>query len=127
MERAKKIAEAAEVFVVTSEETPVQFEANRLKHIQSRQSQIVALRIIRKGKVGYSVTTNPDNIFSLVDSAVETAEFGVKAGFELPALNSYPRVDTYDPDVEAVPLERMIALGEEMIAAVRGSAADFVC
>ncbi|MCJ7763750.1 MAG: TldD/PmbA family protein [Dehalococcoidales bacterium] len=127
LERAKKVAEAAEVFVVTSEETPVQFEANRLKHIQSRQSQIVALRIIRKGRVGYSVTTNHDNIYSLVDSAVETAEFGVKAGFELPALDNYPRVDTYDPDVEAVPLERMITLGEEMVSAVRGNTADIIC
>jgi PmbA protein len=127
LEQAKKFAEAAEVFVAASEETPVQFEANRLKHIQSRQSQIVALRIIRKGRVGYSVTTNPDDISSLVDSAVETAEFGIKAGFELPNLANYPQVDTYDPDVEAVPLERMITLGEEMITAVRGNTADIVC
>ncbi len=127
LEQAKKVAEAAEVFVVTSEETPVQFEANRLKHIQSKQSQTMALRIIRKGRVGYSITASPDYISSLVDSAVETAEFGMPAGFELPVLTSYPRIDTYDPDVEAVPLERMIALGEEMITAVRGNTADIIC
>ena len=127
LEQAKKFAEAAEVFVVTSEETPVQFEANRLKHIQSRQRQIVALRIIRKGRVGYSVTTNTGDISSLVDSAVETAEFGAKAKFELPALANYSQIDTYDPGVEAVPLEKMISLGEEMITAVRGNTADIIC
>jgi len=127
LERAKKVAEAAEVFIVTTEETPVQFEANRLKHIQSRQSRVVALRIIRKGRVGYSVTTSEDDVSSLVDSAVETAEFGTKAGFELPALDNYPEVDTYDEEVGEVPLERMIALGEEMIATVRGSNAEIIC
>jgi len=127
LEQAKKAAEAAEVFVVTTEEAPVQFEANRLKHIQSRQSRLVALRIIRKGRVGYSVTTDTGDISSLVDSAVETAEFGTKAGFELPDLANYPEVDTYDPEVERVPLETMIALGQEMIDAVRGNNADIIC
>jgi PmbA protein len=127
LEQAKKVAEAAEVFVVTTEETPVHFEANRLKHIQSRQSQIVALRIIKNGRVGYSITTDTDDISSLVNSAVETAEFGSEAGFELPILKTYPKVDTYDPEVEKVPLERMIALGQEMIDAVRGRNAEIIC
>ena len=35
---ARKVAEAAEVFMVSSDETHVQFESNRLKRIQSRQS-----------------------------------------------------------------------------------------
>jgi PmbA protein len=127
MELAKKVAEAAEVFAVTAEETPVQFEANRLKHIQSRQSRVVALRIIKNGRVGYSITTDTDDISSLVNSAVETAEFGTKAGFELPILKNYPKVDTYDLEVEKVPLERMIALGQEMIDAVRGRNAEIIC
>jgi len=55
--RAKKVAEEAEVFIVSAEETPVRFEANRLKHIQSRQSTSVALRIVRQGRIGYATTT----------------------------------------------------------------------
>jgi len=70
LEKAKRVAEAAEIFLVSSEETPVQFEANRLKHIQSKQSQIVALRIIRKGRIGYGITTNPDDADGLVNAAV---------------------------------------------------------
>ena len=62
LDQAKKVAQAAEVFVVTSEETPVQFEANRLKNIQSRQSQMAALRIITKGRIGYSVTSNLNDV-----------------------------------------------------------------
>ncbi len=125
--QARKVAEAAEVFLVSSEETSVQFEADRLKHIQSKQSLSVALRIIKEGRVGYGVTNNRDDVAGLISAAVETARFGTQARFELPALVSYPRVSTYDPDVELVSLEAMIGLGEGLIATVKGHSRDVVC
>ncbi len=125
--QAKKVADDAEVFIVSSEATPVQFEANRLKHIQSKQSLSVALRIIREGRVGYGVTTDPDDSQRLIDMAVATAEFGMPAGFELPPLTAYPKVSTYDRKIESVPLEEMIKLGEELIATVRSHTPDIVC
>ena len=125
--QAKKVADDAEVFIVSSEVTPVQFEANRLKHIQSKQSHTVALRIIRKGRIGYGVTTDPDDIQRLIDMAVATAEFGMPAGFELPTPTVYPKVLTYDRKIESVSLEEMIKLGEELIATVRGHTRDIVC
>jgi PmbA protein len=127
MDKAIRVAEAVEVFTVTSEETPVQFEANCLKHIQSKQSQIVALRIIRDGRIGYSITTNPDDVDSLVNAAVETAEFGMEAMFDFPTLNTYPKVETYDREVETVSLEQMIELGEEIIATIKQHTIDIVC
>ncbi|MBU2609142.1 MAG: TldD/PmbA family protein, partial [Chloroflexi bacterium] len=86
--RARKVAEEAEVFTVSSEQTPIQFEANRLKHIQARQATSTALRIIRNGRLGYAVTTEPEAGQSLVDMAVETAEFGMPAEFEFPSSTS---------------------------------------
>ncbi len=127
LERAIKKAEAAEVFSVTSEETPVQFEADRLKHIQSKQSSVTALRIIKNGRIGYSVSTDPGDIDGLVGTALETAEFGMQAEFELPSPTDYKKVNTYDPKVESVPLEDMVALGEEMIGAVKGHTRDMIC
>jgi len=41
--------EVAEVYAVTSEETDVRFEANRLKQLQAKQQTSVALRIVSKG------------------------------------------------------------------------------
>ena len=127
LEQANKVAEVAEVFTVTSEETPVQFEADRLKHIQSKQSRVTALRIIKNGRIGYSITTNPDDAAGLIAAAVETAEFGMKAEFELPSPAAYRNIPIYDPDVESVPLEKMITLGETMIAAVKGYSKDIIC
>ncbi|MDH5695713.1 MAG: TldD/PmbA family protein [Dehalococcoidia bacterium] len=127
LSQAKKVAEEAEVFMVSSEETPVQFEANRLKHIQSKQSTMVALRIIRQGKIGYAVTTEPGDSQSLVDNAVETAQFGMPAKFELPPPTSHPQVDVFDPDVESISTEKMAQLGEKLIAIVTNHTPDIVC
>ncbi len=125
--QAKKVAEEAEVFMVSLEETPVQFEANRLKQLQTKQSTSVALRIVRQGRIGYAATTELDNSQSLVSNAVETARFGMPAKFELPSLDSYPQVEVYDPDIESVSIEQMIKLGEELIATITSHTPDIVC
>jgi PmbA protein len=127
LEQAMKKAEAAEVFNITSEETPLQFEADRLKHIQSKQSFVTAFRIIKNGRIGYSVSSNPDDVDGLINTALETAEFGMQAEFELPPPTAYKSINIYDPKVESVPLEDMIALGEEMIGAVKGHTRDMIC
>ena len=125
--QAKKVAEAAEVFLVSAEETPVQFEANRLKHIQGKQSTSVALRIIKDGRLGYATATDVADTQGLVSNAVETANFGTKAKFELPPTTPYPQVDIFDPDVESFPVEKMAQLGEELIALITGHTPEIIC
>ena len=125
--QAKQAAEEAEVFMVTAEETPVQFEANRLKHIQSKQSSYAALRIVKNGRIGYAISSGESGSRDLVSAAVETAEFGMKAEFELPSLTLYPEIKVFDPDVESVSLDEMVKLGEELVATVRGHSQDILC
>ena len=125
--RAKKVAGEAEVFQVSSEETQVRFEANRLKQLQNNQTTSVALRIIKDGRIGYATTTGTGDADELVGNAVETAEFGTVARFQLPDTQDYPRVDIYDPAVESVSIKEMIDLGEEMIAAVTGHTPGIMC
>ncbi|MFC1948127.1 TldD/PmbA family protein [Chloroflexota bacterium] len=127
LNEAKKVAEEVEVFCITSENTPVQFEANRLKHVQSKQSTNVALRIIKDGKIGYATSTNLKESRKIVNSAVETAEFGMKAEFEFPSLDSYPKVTTYDPAIRRVSTEEMTELGERMISSVRENTPELQC
>ncbi len=124
---AQKVAEDAEVFVVTAEETEVHFEANRLKQLQSRQQTSVALRIIKGGRLGYATTTSLDRVNEIVDDAVETARFGMTARFRLPAPSSYPEVAIVDTSVASVPTETMIGLGEEMIGPVTTHTPGIIC
>ncbi|MBI4186850.1 MAG: TldD/PmbA family protein [Chloroflexi bacterium] len=125
--QAKKVAEEAEVFTVLAEETQVRFEANRLKHVQSRQTGRTALRIVKEGKMGYATTTEPGKVRALVDAAVETAQFGMEAKFKFPSSGSYPAVEVFDPDTEAAAAEEMVGLGEELMATVTGHTPDIVC
>ncbi|MBA7707038.1 hypothetical protein ES703_115899 [subsurface metagenome] len=127
LEQARKVAQQAEVFTVSSEETPVWFEANRLKHIQSKQASYRALRLIKQGRIGYAVTTGLGGGRSLVDMALETAQFGQPATFDFPPPTAYPQIKTYDPEIESVTLEEMIRLGQELIDMVRDYSRDIVC
>ncbi|MDP6825088.1 MAG: DNA gyrase modulator, partial [Dehalococcoidales bacterium] len=127
LERAKKVAEEAEVFAVISEETTAHFEANRLKYIQSKQSSSTALRLIMNGKIGYAAITGEADSQGIVDMAADTAQFGISAEFEFPVLATYPDVEVFDPAVEKVPVNKMVELGEELIAIVREHTLDIVC
>ena len=124
---AQKVAEQAEVFWVSSRETPVDFEANKLKQIQNKESSGVALRIFRGGKIGFSAASGLDNIETLLDMAVETAQFGLPASFTFPSLRDYPEVSIFDPRVEKIPIEEMIELGNRLISKVREYAPDILC
>jgi len=125
--RAGKIAEEAEVFMVSSEETTVDFETNRLKHIQSKQNSTVALRIINNGRIGYATSTRLDDTEDLIDNALATAEFGTEARFTLPPLTAYPDIEVFDPDIEKVPLERMTELGQGMIDMLTRHTPEIIC
>jgi PmbA protein len=125
--QAKKAAEEAEVFTVSAEETTAQFETNRLKNIQSKQSTSIALRLIKEGRLGYATTTEIDNINNLIDNAAETAQFGMPVKFELPHQTSYPQIDIFDPAVEATPIEKMNKLGQELIELITKHTPDILC
>src|SRR3990172_9515095 len=118
LSKAKKVAEAAEVFMVSSEDTSVNFETYRLKHVQSKQSVSVSLRVIKKGRIGYATATTLANAQELVDNAVETAQFGQKAEFQFPALTPYHQFRIFDASVDKVSPETMTKLGEEIIAPI---------
>ena len=113
--------------MISSEETSVQFEANRLKHIQSKRSDNVALRVIRQGRIGYATTSHLDDSQSLINNAMETAQFGMFARFALPSLSLYPSVEAYDSEVESITLERMTGLGEQLIIPVKEQTPDILC
>ncbi len=124
---ARKVAEEAEVFWISTEETPVHFEANRLKAIQSKQSSSVSLRIIKNGRLGYAAASGQIDNQKLVDIAVETAQFGMPAKFDFPTQKSFPQVNIVDQQVEAVPIAEMIELGQKMIDPIMRSTPGILC
>lgn len=124
---AKKVAEEAEVLTNYSDITPVQFETNRLKHIQNKQSKTIALRIIKNGRIGYATTNRLKDKKKLVANAVATAAFGSRAEFEFPSLQKYHRVRIFDRTVESVTLEQMTELGGKLIARIVKHTPEILC
>ena len=127
LDLARRNADEAEVYSLTYEETPVSFEANRLKSILSRQSHGVALRIIRNGHIGFAAGTGVENPRDLLEIALESAPFGAEARFHMPPGATYPTVDAYDPAVEALSLESMTQAGQSLIDRVVAHTDGIVC
>lgn len=127
LREASKVAEQAEVFAFESEETPVSFEANRLKLLQTRQEKGLALRIVKNGRIGLTATTRRPDPRAMVARAVELAQFGTEAKFELPGRVEYPVVETFDPAVADLSAERLIEMGRNIIDALVSYNGDLAC
>ena len=127
LSQAKKIAEQAEVYQVSSRITPVNFEANRLKEIQAKESTINALRLIKGGKVGFAQANGFIEPKKLVEMAAETCQFGTPAKFSFPSARVYPKIDVFDSQVEKVTIESMVQTGEQLIATVTRHTPSIVC
>ena len=127
LDLALKVSEAAEVFWASSEETPVSFQANHLKGIQSKQSSSVYLRVIKNGQLGYAAASGYFDNQKLVDIAIETAQFGMPGKFDFPAPGYFPQTKIFDSDVEKILVSEMIDLGQRLIDPIIRSTQGILC
>ena len=124
---AQKVAEQAEVFLVSSRATPIQFEANELKQVQTKESSSIALRIFREGRIGFATASGGGGWDDLVDMAVETSQFGGPANFQFPPPQRYSEVSIFDYRVEEIAMAKMVEMGKELIARIRNHTPDILC
>jgi len=127
LSQAKKMAEHAEVFQISSKVTPVHFEANLLKQIQSKENVSTALRLIKNGKVGFAQANGSIEPKRLAEMAAETCEFGMPAKFDFPKPKVYPKIETFDSQIDNVTIEDMVKLGEQLIDSIRQHTPDIIC
>lgn len=116
-------AEAAEVFQSSSFAQPVFFEANRLKQLESNQSEGTAVRLWLDGRQGIAVAYGAIEPQSLVDKAIAISRLNEPSAVELTAgkAQSYPDVGT------AVPISQLIDWGESTIAQIRAQYPEVIC
>lgn len=124
LEIATKLgAEAAEVYQSRSLSRPVFFEANRLKQLESAQSEGTALRLWRDGRPGLAVAYGPVEPQALVERAIalsylnepEPVELNTDGGSVYPDLG------------EAVEVEQLVLMGKKAIASVREAYPEVLC
>ena len=119
VEKALQNAQAVQAVMLTQETSAVDFDNDRLKSAESSQRTQIDVKVIVNGKVGVSSTTDPRDVDGVVKRALEAAEFGSPAHFELPAAQSLEAVKIFDPAL--LPLEKpeMIRMGQQMMDMIK--------
>ncbi len=116
-------AEAAEVYQTKSLSRPIFFEANRLKQLETAQSEGIALRLWKDGKPGLAVAYGPVEPQILVAKSIELSQLNDR---ETPELNTANR--TIYPDLgHTLPMEELLVMGKKAIALVRSHFPDVLC
>jgi PmbA protein len=119
VEKALQKAQSVQAVMLTQETSSVDFENDRLKSAESSQRTQIDVKVIVNGKVGVSSTTDPTDVDGVVKRALEAAEFGSQAHFELPDAQSLEPVKIFDPAL--LPLEKpeMIRMGQQMMDMIK--------
>lgn len=123
VEDASRTSQMAEVFFVARSATPVEFENNRLKTINTAEHAGVALRVVVDGQVGFANTSKLDALDEILEYAVQSARYGGPAQFDMPGPGEVPDTSNdagwYDPAVPRLAVESMVDLGRELLEPIR--------
>lgn len=116
-------AQEAEVYQSRSLSRPVFFEANRLKQLESSQSEGVALRLWRDGRPGLAVAYGPAQAQNLVDRALAMTALNEPELVEL----SEARTDRYPDLGKVVAVEELVKMGKQAISQIREAYPEVLC
>ncbi|MEL7350605.1 MAG: TldD/PmbA family protein [Cyanobacteria bacterium P01_A01_bin.116] len=131
-------AEAAEVYQSGSLSRPVLFEGNRLKQVETSQSEGVALRLWKNGRPGLAVGYGPIEPEALVEKALaisplnepETPYLSTGAGAEAATETVIEAADsrrTFPEVGEPVEVTQLVEWGRAAIAQLRDRFPEVVC
>lgn len=102
---AKKAVEEAEVFKIKGIDLPIQFRANRFYAAERKDYDGVGLRVIHKGRLGFSYTTKLEACGAIIDFAREASRYGERACFTFPKERKLPEVKIESKSVHAIKTE----------------------
>jgi PmbA protein len=108
-------AEQVEVINLKSESTTVEYEANKLKTSKVEQTQGVAVRVVRKGRLGFAASSDEKAVNKLMANALESAAYGDEVPIQFPAPQAVPEVVTYDQTLAEFPIPRLVEIGQEIL------------
>ncbi len=116
---AKLGCSQAEVYEAGNVRTPVNFENNKLKSVETVETSVVAVRVVRNGRLGFATSTRPGDA-GVVEMAARAADFGPEAEFDFaPPAPVAPDLKTYDQAVADWPADTMVAAGEGLVETIK--------
>ncbi|HSB65245.1 MAG TPA: TldD/PmbA family protein, partial [Anaerolineales bacterium] len=119
VDKASKKAQGVQVVMFTQESSAVDFDNDRLKSAQSSQRTQIEVKVIVDGKVGISTTTDLQDVDGVISRALEAAEFGSPAHYELPDARELEPVKIFDPALVPLQKPEMIRIGQQMMDMIK--------
>ncbi|MEQ8468158.1 TldD/PmbA family protein [Coleofasciculus sp. E1-EBD-02] len=123
LNQATQQAEAAEVYYLSSQDTPITFENNRLKSLQTKAREGIALRLVCDGRLGFASSTDLSRLDDLVSAAIQTSEIGAPVEFE---LARDVQLTTPTSDFQPPPTQELVEVGQGLIEQVHAYNPDIL-
>ena len=120
---AKKKGVEAEVYYLSSQDTPIEFANNRLKSLQTKAVEGIALRVIKDGRLGFASASDLSRLDELVDGAIATSEIGDPVEFE---FAQDVQLKEPESDYQLPTTDKLVGIGEKAIAQVREYNSDIL-
>lgn len=124
---ARGKTEQAEAMAFTGEVTPVEFKSGKLHAVEHKEMRGLGLRVVRKGRIGFSSTTDLGRLGELVDHACQSAAFGQPARFQFPARCRPAAASVYDRAVAGFSVDQAVAEGRQALERLRKAAPELKC
>jgi PmbA protein len=111
----KKKSEQVEVVNLRSEKTTVEYEANQLKTCTITETKGTAVRVIRKGRLGFAASSDEKAMEKLAVNALESAAYGDQVNFSFPATQPALAVHTFDQAIAGLSIPHLVEMGREIL------------
>lgn len=105
----------AEVYYLSSQDTPIEFTNNRLKSLQTKAVEGIALRVIKDGRLGFASASDLTRLEEVVEAAVATSEIGDPVEFE---FAKDVQLQEPDSNYQLPKTDKLVEIGKKAIAKI---------
>lgn len=116
IEKLKKECDWAELFYQQKKSLSIEFDYDKLKSLENKESSGVALRLVKDGKIGFSNSAILDQ--RIIEYALSVAKFGNKC-FYIPPDSPNIKEDIIDSKIEEIDTDAMIEQGNKIIKKIK--------
>ena len=114
LKKIKKRRVEGDIFVEKSSVVSLKYKANKCKEMNKKIIKGIGIRVIKKGKLGFSSTSNTANVEKTIDDALSLTQFGEDVNFKLPKTVKKSKVEMEDGRVQNLTSKKMRELADQL-------------
>ena len=106
----KRNCDKAEVYIKSTKGVTVEAKSGKVEALEASRGFNIALRVIRNRKMGFSFTTSKDNMDSLIDEALQGADWNSTDEYvDIPESAPSGEVQIFDPAIDDIKDDEIIS------------------